>query len=254
MQMKSVHSREIEAAPGAARIANAAEIWPARRNRTRPPADGTSIGRVARACGVAVPALLTAIAALHARWALGSPWPAASERQLAEAVLSSSERDKLDGGLPPAPATWLVAVALLAAAGTVRTAAAGTHSRALRGAAWGVSAVLLARGVAYIPSDLNGGLDDNYQRLDLTIYSPLCLALGAATALVARCASGSRPLEGEAAGPAASSPISQGAGGPDRVASRSRGDAGAARFDDSRLRRGLPYRCHDLVDCLVRWS
>ena len=45
---------------------------------------------------------------------------------------------------------------------------------------------MLARGVVYIPSDVAGGPKGAYQRLDLTLYSPLCLALGAGTAIVAR--------------------------------------------------------------------
>ena len=42
------------------------------------------------------------------------------------------------------------------------------------------------RGVAYVPSDLRGGPGDTYERLDLAVYSPLCLALGAGSAVVAR--------------------------------------------------------------------
>ena len=38
-----------------------------------------------------------------------------------------------------------------------------------------------------------GGLDSEYARLDLAIYSPLCLALGLGAAVVAR---GSRPRYG----------------------------------------------------------
>jgi len=147
------------------------------------------LDRAARIGGVATPAVLAAIAALHAAWALGSPWPAGTQRELAEAVLSQGERDRLDGGMPPAPLTASVALVLLAAAGTVRGAATGPRSRTLRGAAWGVSAVFLARGVAYLPSDLIGGLDDTYRRLDLAVYSPLCLALGATTAIAVRRAS-----------------------------------------------------------------
>lgn len=52
----------------------------------------------------------------------------------------------------------------------------------MRGAAWGVSGVFLARGAVYIPSDLLGGPGDTYERLDLALYSPLSLALGGGTA------------------------------------------------------------------------
>ena len=125
---------------------------PARSVTDVQPASHATTAPLARACGVGVPGVLVAIAGLHAAWALGSPWPAASERELAERVLSERERERLDGGLPPAPLTWAVAIGVLGAA-TV---------------------------------DVIGGPRDPYERLDLTLYSPLCLALGAGTAIVAR--------------------------------------------------------------------
>lgn len=146
-----------------------------------------ALDRVARAAGVGVPAVLVAIAALHAAWAAGSSWPAAEERALAERIFSQDERFALDGALPPAPLTAAVALALLAAAGTVRAVGSGRPSRRLRGGAWAVAAAFLARGVVYLPSDVRGGgPQDSYQRWDLAVYSPLCLALGAGTALVTR--------------------------------------------------------------------
>ncbi|MGH2714995.1 MAG: DUF3995 domain-containing protein, partial [Thermoleophilaceae bacterium] len=68
-----------------------------------------------------------------------------------------------------------------AAAATVRAGANGARGP-VRKAAWGVSGVLLARGLVSIPIDLARSLEDVYDRLDLAIYSPLCLALGLATA------------------------------------------------------------------------
>jgi Protein of unknown function (DUF3995) len=73
----------------------------------------------------------------------------------------------------------------LAAAGTVGNKAAGTRSRVLRFGTWGVSGVLLARAAIGIANDLHGGIQEHYERLDLMIYSPLCLALGTGAALVA---------------------------------------------------------------------
>jgi Protein of unknown function (DUF3995) len=138
--------------------------------------------RAGRAGALAVPPTLVALAALHAAWALGWRWPGGDDRGLAERVLSRSERERLGpGALPSAPLTWTVAAALLSAAGIVR-AAGGGAPRPVRGAAWAVSAVFLARGALSIPADLAGGPEDAYQRLDLAIYSPLSLALGAGTA------------------------------------------------------------------------
>ena len=142
----------------------------------------TILDRAGRAGAMAVPPALAALGALHAAWALGWRWPGGDDRGLAERVLSRSERERLGaGGLPPVPLTWTVAAALLAAAGIVR-AASGAAPRPVRGAAWAVSAAFLARGAASISADLVGGPADAYQRLDLAIYSPLSLALGAGTA------------------------------------------------------------------------
>jgi hypothetical protein len=121
-----------------------------------------------------VPGTLATIAALHAAWALGWRWPGGSDQALADHVVGHGAE------LPPDGLTWLVAALLLTGAAIVR-AAAGTRTR-LRLAAWAVASVLLARGAVYVPIDLAGGLGDVYSRLDLAIYSPLCLALGAGTA------------------------------------------------------------------------
>jgi Protein of unknown function (DUF3995) len=183
--------------PASVRIANAAELRVTRWLGKRPPADpadareiGAPMDRLARIGGVLVPAALAALAAVHAAWALGWRWPGGSDQELAERLLSSAERDRLmkSGGseVPPTPAIWGVALALLAAAGTVGNTAAGTRSRVLRLGAWGVSGVLLARAAIGIADDLHGGIQEHYQRLDLMIYSPLCLALGTGAALVAR--------------------------------------------------------------------
>jgi Protein of unknown function (DUF3995) len=151
------------------------------------PADAASHGeRAAPAAGLAVPSVLVALAALHAAWALGLTWPAGSERALAEHVLSSGERERLDGAMPPAGLTWLVALGLAGAAGVVRGTARGMRSRWVRRSAWGVAGIFLARGLVFPPLDLANGLKDRYDRLDLAVYSPLCLALATGTALVLR--------------------------------------------------------------------
>jgi Protein of unknown function (DUF3995) len=124
--------------------------------------------------GWIVPGTLAAIAALHAAWALGSRWPGGSDQALADHVVGQGAE------LPPDWLTWLVAALLFTSAAVVRAAAGGARGR-LRLAAWAVAGVLLARSAVYVPIDLAGGLDDIYSRLDLAIYSPLCLALGAGT-------------------------------------------------------------------------
>lgn len=54
--------------------------------------------------------------------------------------------------------------------------------------------VLTARGALFPPVDLAGGLSTEVQRLDLLVYSPLCLALGLGAAIVARGPAQPRPL------------------------------------------------------------
>jgi hypothetical protein len=138
------------------------------------------LDRGGRLAGVAVPLTLAALSALHVAWALGSAWPAGSRDALAEAVLSSSE------GMPPDWASWAVAGGLIGAAVAVRRAARGTPSTRARAAALAVAGAFLLRSVAYLPSDLAGGLETVYQRLDLAVYAPLCLAIGVGTAAIVR--------------------------------------------------------------------
>jgi hypothetical protein len=136
--------------------------------------------RAARFGGMAVPAVLTALAALHAAWALGWRWPGGDDRAFAERVIGHGATEA-----PPAAASWAVAVALLAAAGIV-AAAATSGGRRMRLATLVVAGVFAARGALSIPLDLAGGVDEIYERLDLAIYSPLCLGLAAGAAAVAR--------------------------------------------------------------------
>lgn len=134
--------------------------------------------RPARALGVAVPVALAGIAAVHAGWALGWRWPGGTDEAFAERVMGSGE-------LPPEWASWAVAGLLACAAGMVRATAGGSDSTVLRAGAWTVAGVLLARGAFGMGASAASGLDSIYARLDVAVYSPLCLALGAGTALVA---------------------------------------------------------------------
>jgi hypothetical protein len=153
------------------RAVNAAEVGLARRLGQR--------GRLFRLSAVLVPSVLLAIAALHAVWASGSPWPADDFEALAERVISSGE-------MPPDWATWTVAGVLAVAAASVAAVAAGRRERLLRAATWTTAGVLVARGALFVPVDLLGGLSSEVERFDLALYSPLCLALGIGAAIVAR--------------------------------------------------------------------
>jgi hypothetical protein len=176
------------------RIVNRAEIaveralgkLPPRGERAKPRAP---LGyRLFRPAAVLVPTALAAIGAIHAAWALGWRWPGHDDESLAERVVGAGAE------LPPEPVVWVVTGLLGAAAAVVAAVATGRREPLVRAAAWGVAGVLLVRGAAYIPVDLIGGLDSEYARLDLAIYSPLSLALGLGAAIVAR---GPRPEYGE---------------------------------------------------------
>jgi hypothetical protein len=172
--------------PASVRVANAIELRMARLLGLLPADEAARAVRLTRAAGFVVPSVLVAIGALHAAWALGAAWPAGSEGELAEHVLSRGERERLDGAMPSAGHTLLVALGLVGAAGAVRGVARGSRSRWARGAAWGVAGTFLARGVVFPPLDIANGLKDRYDRLDLALYSPLCLALAIGTAAVLR--------------------------------------------------------------------
>ena len=115
---------------------------------------------------------------MHAVWGVGSAWPAADRRQLADAVAGTEE-------MPSAGACFAVTGALLAAAALV--AGAGNHNRLLRLGRRGVSAVLLLRGVIGVTGStgvlVSWAPSAHFQALDRRYYGPLCLALGSAVAL-----------------------------------------------------------------------
>jgi hypothetical protein len=169
------------------RVLNGAEIALGRAlGRVPPKAGRLPLGyRMSRPAGIVVPVVLGAIAVVHAAWALGWRWPGGTDEALAERVVGAGAE------LPPVPIVWVVAAALATAAAVIAAAAAGRRERVLRAGTWCIAGVLVARGALYAPIDLVGGLDSIYARLDLALYSPLCVALGLGAAVVAR---GPRPV------------------------------------------------------------
>jgi hypothetical protein len=136
---------------------------------------------VARWAGVLVPAALLGAAAVHGAWALGWRWPGGSDQAFADRVVGPG------ASLPSAEMTWAVAALLAAAAVAVRITAT-SPSRVARLMTAGTGAVLLLRGVGGIVTDFTAGLDDIYEKLDLAIYSPYCLAVGAGALAVSQSA------------------------------------------------------------------
>lgn len=166
------------------RALNAAAIGWWRWREKLPPAEAANSagrhGRAAAAAGRLVPPALLALGALHALWALGSAWPAGNRDSLAHWVLGDG------ASIPPAAACWTVAVLLTVGAGAVHAAARGARSRHLPPILWASSAALLARGAVFPPMDLTHRLASDFDRVDLAIYSPLCLLLGLGALTVAR--------------------------------------------------------------------
>jgi hypothetical protein len=130
--------------------------------------------------------VLMVIAALHAYWGVGGLWPAASERELIDTVIGSPGFVRM----PPAWMTFIV-VALLLIAGALALSASGVLPLGwewlARIGAGGVALVFLARGVSgyWLPMRPGIELTEPFATLDVTLYSPLCLALGLGFAVIA---------------------------------------------------------------------
>jgi len=128
------------------------------------------------------------IAGLHLVWAFSS-WPLPDRGRYAEVVVGVAESDLPGTGLT-------LSVAALLAAAAVLVAGRGGALR-LRGPAWiyrwgtaTVAAVLMVRGLGGFVVSAGGFAGfgagpDPYRQWDLTVYSPLCVLLGAAAAVVA---------------------------------------------------------------------
>ncbi|CCH30761.1 DUF3995 domain-containing protein [Actinosynnema sp. NPDC047251] len=124
---------------------------------------------------------LVAIGGLHVVWAF-SPWPLRSREEFASRVVGVPTDRLPSRGLTLAVAGLLAVAAYLVAARGGLVGAPGPAWLTVAGAA-GVAAVMLLRGAGGLVSSARQ--DTEFARLDLRIYSPLCLGLAAATGLVA---------------------------------------------------------------------
>jgi hypothetical protein len=131
----------------------------------------------ARVVSTATAGGLTALAALHLAWAVGSSFPFADRATLADRVIGS---DTVPGPTPCVAVATALTIASAAAGGRV----AGP-SWMRRMMAVGVAAVLGTRGALGLAgrTDLVSPGSDSvaFRRLDRRVYSPVCLllALGA---------------------------------------------------------------------------
>ncbi|WP_169925913.1 DUF3995 domain-containing protein [Serinibacter salmoneus] len=136
----------------------------------------TRLSRTVASCGLA------AAGALHAVWALGSPWPAGSARELNELVVGNGEV------APGTAATWLVCGSALAgaavAAGAMGDRPLAVWGRRIAGAALLARAALGGNAALRVLGLPPGG--DRFTRLDRRYYRALFAVLGAALVLGAR--------------------------------------------------------------------
>ena len=149
-----------------------------------------STSGTARPAAVATATALGGLAALHVLWATGSTFPVRDADEFAETFLG------VDGVGSPGPGACLaVAGALGAAAGAVLVRGASTPSHAPSTttslaslAVRGASAVLGARGLAGLLVSGTGlrRTSERFRSLDLSVYSPLCLALAGGLLTVER--------------------------------------------------------------------
>lgn len=139
---------------------------------------------------------LIMIAALHIAWALGWKWPGHDEESLARLVVGGPSGMRF----PSAAACGIVAVLLCVAAtlvlGQQRILALPLPRWLVQLGTAGVAAVLGLRGIGgFFDQRLRPQIKGSpFVRLNLWLYSPLCLIL-AALALVALCCG---PMEGPA--------------------------------------------------------
>ena len=125
---------------------------------------------------------LAAIGAVHVAWAAGSSWPFADRERLARAV-DGVAADRFPG----AGASVAVAGLLFTAAGLVAASRRGRGGRLARAGTAAAGATLLGRGIVGVvrPGLLPAGDEPPFARLNATVYSPLCLALGVGAARAA---------------------------------------------------------------------
>jgi hypothetical protein len=148
--------------------------------------------RPARPSGLAAAGALAGAAALHAAWAAGSPFPAPDQQSLADLVVGTQELPGPAASAAVAGALGVASVLVARQSGWLGGPSTGGPGAAVPGrvvplGAATVAAVLLARGAGGL---VVGGLgvgeaSARLRRWDARLYSPLCLALGAAAARAA---------------------------------------------------------------------
>lgn len=129
--------------------------------------------------------LLTLISAMHAYWAFGGRWPAATEQELVNTVIGAPSMT----GMPSTWSTLVVAFLVLLTA-FIALVAGGIIAVApqwlVRLIAAGAGAVFLLRGVGgYFFEKVAWAPVEPFATLNRILYSPLCLAIAVGLFLLA---------------------------------------------------------------------
>lgn len=139
--------------------------------------------------GIVIAGILALDGLLHAYWATGQIWPAHNKLSLVQAVLNSSNTRAFRPAILLPLAMLLVCAALLVLA---RVHAFGVPGQLMPDALLqvgvvGVAIGLLARGVAGIgwALGLAPATSTRFYRLNLLVYTPVCLVLFIAALAVA---------------------------------------------------------------------
>ncbi len=126
-------------------------------------------------------AVLLAIAGLHLAWGLGALWPVANETQLVATVIGMKGVTRMPGLIP----CLVVAAALLTVAGLAWWQMRAPNLLAQL-ALFAAATVFLLRGVAvWTPFWRALTPQQPFARLDVVLYGPLCIALGAGLVFIA---------------------------------------------------------------------
>ena len=140
---------------------------------------------MAHATAFAAAALLGALGLVHVFWAFGGVWPARTGPALAKAVVGPAQE-----AMPGAVACLGVAALLAAAAALVLARA---ELVAVPGpqwivdvGTWVIAGVLAARAAVGLVTWVKADHSQLYHRLDVALYSPLCLLIAALCLKVAR--------------------------------------------------------------------
>lgn len=136
--------------------------------------------------GLTLSLVLVGLAALHALWGLKIWWPVGSEMRLARTVVGAADIVKM-----PVPlACFAVTAALLGGAFTVVPVLELVQlpfvpQGLILLIGIGFTVVFLLRGIAgYLPKFAALTPEEPFRTLDERFYSPLCLALGTAYAIL----------------------------------------------------------------------